>query len=84
MLDILKKPYKGFEQILKEHFCLKRRQIIRQVEEWHQQANEWTASTCRNGEEVFSEFTGSSSSSRVSCGVQLETLRKLRNALEQL
>ncbi|GJQ14965.1 hypothetical protein GpartN1_g6756.t1 [Galdieria partita] len=82
MLDVLKKPYKGFEEVLKMHFKLKQRQIIRQVEEWQQKANEWTSSPSH--EDVFPEFTDSSSVSRVNCGVQLDTLKKLKRALEQL
>ncbi|EME27680.1 ubiquitin-conjugating enzyme family protein [Galdieria sulphuraria] len=82
MLDVLKKPYKGFEQVLKEHFRLKQRQVIRQVEEWQQKANERTMSPSHDN--VFSEFTDSSSVSRITCGVQMDTLKKLKETLEQL
>ena len=44
MLGLLKKPYTGFENVIKNHFALKKKYIKETVEKWVSDSKKYTSS----------------------------------------
>eukprot|EP00871_Galdieria_phlegrea_P003337 jgi/Galph1/4003/GphlegSOOS_G2655.1 len=80
MLDVLKKPFPGFEQIIRKHFLLKRDKIIQQVEEWREKALRQRTVDYHS----LSPLEASSSKSKVTCGVSRMAMEELRRRLNDL